>query len=116
MANDSINEIKEEKYIPPKTRKHLSPSVRKIVMEQNIDVSNNNSNEKFPFRVNIEPNVILKPEKSLDALQIAPTMEYIKKWPPERWYMAFYGMLHILSQRDFNFIEGEMDRVYKLNR
>ena len=40
LANDNINEIKKEQYIPPKTRKHLSPSVRKIVMEQNIDVSN----------------------------------------------------------------------------
>jgi|TARA_B110000438_G_scaffold302521_1_gene360438 2-oxoglutarate dehydrogenase E2 component (dihydrolipoamide succinyltransferase) len=34
--------IKEEerKYIPPKTKKHLSPSVRKIVEEKNIDISN----------------------------------------------------------------------------
>ena len=76
---------------------------------------NYNSDEKFPFRVNIEPNVVLNVEKSLDALQIAPTMEYIKKWPPEWWYMAFYGMLHILSQRDFNFIESEMNRIYRLN-
>ncbi|MDP7232314.1 MAG: EVE domain-containing protein [SAR202 cluster bacterium] len=77
---------------------------------------NNNSDEKFPFRVNIEPNVVLKPEKFLDALQIAPTMEYIKKWPPESWYMAFYGMLHILSQRDFHFIENEMNRINRLNK
>ena len=40
LAKESIDEIKEEKYIPPKTRKHLSPSVRKIVQENNIDVSN----------------------------------------------------------------------------
>ena len=39
LANESIDEIKEEKYIPPKTRKHLSPSVRKIVEENNIDIS-----------------------------------------------------------------------------
>jgi 2-oxoglutarate dehydrogenase E2 component (dihydrolipoamide succinyltransferase) len=29
----------ERKYIPPKTKKHLSPSVRKIVEEKNIDIS-----------------------------------------------------------------------------
>ena len=40
LAEDDISEIKEEKYIPPKTRKHLSPSVRKIVEENNIDVTN----------------------------------------------------------------------------
>ena len=39
LANESIDEIKEEQYIPPKTRKHLSPSVRKIVQENNIDIS-----------------------------------------------------------------------------
>ena len=33
LAEDDISETKEEKYIPPKTRQHLSPSVRKIVEE-----------------------------------------------------------------------------------
>ena len=39
LADASSNEIKEEKYIPPKTKQHLSPSVRKIVEEKNIDIS-----------------------------------------------------------------------------
>ena len=39
LADESLNEIKKEKYIPPKTKKHLSPSVRKIVEEKNIDIS-----------------------------------------------------------------------------
>ena len=39
LADKDTNEIKEEKYIPPKTRQHLSPSVRKIVEEKNIDIS-----------------------------------------------------------------------------
>ena len=40
LANENLSEPKEEKYIPPKTKQHLSPSVRKIVEEQNIDISN----------------------------------------------------------------------------
>jgi len=40
LAEENITSIKEEKYIPPKTKKHLSPSVRKIVEEKNIDISN----------------------------------------------------------------------------
>jgi len=40
LAEEHINEVKEEKYIPPKTRQHLSPSVRKIVEENDIDISN----------------------------------------------------------------------------
>jgi len=39
LAEESSNEIRKEKYIPPKTRQHLSPSVRKIVEEKNIDIS-----------------------------------------------------------------------------
>ena len=39
LAEESTSEIKEEKYIPPKTKQHLSPSVRKIVEEKNIDIS-----------------------------------------------------------------------------
>jgi len=39
LAEEDSHEIKEEKYIPPKTRQHLSPSVRKIVEETNIDIS-----------------------------------------------------------------------------
>ena len=35
---EETEEIKE-KYIPPKKKKHLSPSVRKIVQESNIDIS-----------------------------------------------------------------------------
>ena len=40
LAEQNTSETKEEKYIPPKTRKNLSPAVRKIVEENNIDLSN----------------------------------------------------------------------------
>jgi len=39
QTDESVNEDREKKYIPPKTRGHLSPSVRKAVKEQNIDIS-----------------------------------------------------------------------------
>ena len=39
LADEDGNETKEEKYIPPKTKQHLSPSVRKIVEEEKIDIS-----------------------------------------------------------------------------
>ena len=40
LAEDNINEIRKEEYIPPKTKKNLSPAVRKMVEENNIDLSN----------------------------------------------------------------------------
>ncbi len=39
-ATDSVSKVVEKKYIPPKTKKHLSPAVRKIVEEKKIDLSN----------------------------------------------------------------------------
>jgi 2-oxoglutarate dehydrogenase E2 component (dihydrolipoamide succinyltransferase) len=40
LADSNANESNEEKYVPPKTKKNLSPAVRKIVKENDIDVSN----------------------------------------------------------------------------
>ena len=39
LAEEEDKKTKEEKYIPPKTKKHLSPSVRKIIKENDIDLS-----------------------------------------------------------------------------
>ena len=39
LVDEGPKEIEEEKYIPPKTRQHLSPSVRKIVEEKKIDIT-----------------------------------------------------------------------------
>ena len=39
LAQNDINEPEEKKYIPPKTKQHLSPAVRKIVEENEIDIS-----------------------------------------------------------------------------
>lgn len=69
--------------------------------------------EDFPHRVEIAADVVLDEENFLDAFQIGPTLEYVKKWPPEQWPMAFFGMLHIIPQRDFNYLEEEMKRVHK---
>jgi len=40
LVEENKEIIEEEKYIPPKTKKNLSPSVRKIAEENNIDLSN----------------------------------------------------------------------------
>ena len=39
LAEETTSEIEEKKYVPPKAKQHLPPSVRKIVAEENIDVS-----------------------------------------------------------------------------
>ena len=39
LIESEIEEKKEQKYIPPKTKQHLSPAVRKIAEENNLNLS-----------------------------------------------------------------------------
>ncbi len=67
--------------------------------------------ETFPHRVKLSPNIVLEEEEYIEAGQIGPSLEYVKKWAPEHWDLAFFGMLHIIPQRDFNLLESEMKRT-----
>ena len=40
LAEEDVEKVKKEKYVPPRTKQNLSPAVRKIVEENKIDVSN----------------------------------------------------------------------------
>lgn len=71
--------------------------------------------ETFPHRVEIDADVVLEQPDYVDGYQIGPTLEYVKKWSPDRWPLAFFGMLHIIPQRDFNFVEGELRRASGLS-
>jgi len=46
LAEEKTSDTKEEKYVPPKTKENLSPAVRKIVKEKNIDTSDIEGTEK----------------------------------------------------------------------
>ena len=64
----------------------------------------------YPYRVQIAPDIVLDAEDYIDALILAPRLEYVKRWAPEDWPLAFFDRLHLLPQRDFRLIEGEMKR------
>ena len=51
---------------------------------------------------------MLENHQFIDAGLIAYRLEYVRKWAPEDWYMAFQGNLHLLSKSDFFLLEGEM--------
>ena len=65
----------------------------------------------WPYRVKIKPEVVLEESQYIDANLLAPRLDYIKRWPPENWYMAFQGNLHLLPKSDFLLIEEEMKRL-----
>lgn len=68
------------------------------------------------FKVNVRPDLVLRAEDYLDALQIGPRLEYVRKWIPEKWYLAFQGFLHLIPKSDFLLLEGEMHKVLALRR
>ncbi len=64
--------------------------------------------EDYPFRVSVKPEIILATDQYLDVKEIAPRMQYPKKWPPEHWRLAFQGNLHQIPQEDYDLILSEM--------
>jgi hypothetical protein len=42
---------------------------------------------------------------------LAPRLEYVRRWVPEDWPLAFFDKLHLIPQKDFRLIEGEMQRL-----
>ena len=67
--------------------------------------------EDFRYRVKIEPRLVLEDEEAVNALLLAPRLEYLKRWSPELWPLAFMDSVHLLPQRDFRLIEAEMKRI-----
>jgi hypothetical protein len=64
--------------------------------------------DNLAWRVKIKPDVVLDDNHLVDARLIAPRMQYVKKWAPEQWPLAFQGLLHLIPKQDFALIEDEM--------
>ena len=67
--------------------------------------------DAHPYHVKLAPDIVLDERDYIDALILAPRLEYVKRWAPEDWPLAFFDSLHLLPQRDFRLIEGEMKRT-----
>ena len=65
----------------------------------------------WPYRVKIKPDIVLDEALHMDANLLAPRLDYVRRWPPENWYMAFQGNLHLLPKNDFLLIEEEMKKL-----
>ena len=78
--------------------------------------SNGSRTEVFPYRVETSPTIVLDEVDYINALTLAPRLEYVKRWPPELWPLAFFDTLHLIPQRDFRLIEGEMLRAQRQRR
>ena len=76
----------------------------------------NGSMRRRRYSVELSPDIVLKEKDFIDALVLGPRLEYVKRWAPEDWPLAFFDVLHLLPQRDFRLIEGEMRRLLPRRR
>jgi predicted RNA-binding protein len=61
--------------------------------------------EDYPWRVHIRPDMVLDDADWVPAKEIAYRLDYVRKWPPEHWTLAFQGHIHMLNRNDFAIIE-----------
>ena len=62
----------------------------------------------YPFRVYIEPDLILPKGTYLPAREIALGMQYVQKWPAENWTLAFQGNVHKIGQQDYELVRSAL--------
>lgn len=79
--------------------------------EEETKVWENEGTTGWPYRIDIKPDVVLEETQYIDAGLLAHRLDYIRRWPPENWYMAFQGNLHLLPKNDFALIEDEMKKL-----
>ena len=66
--------------------------------------------EDYPWRLHIRPDVVLDEADWVPAKELAYRLDYVRKWPPEHWTLAFQGHIHALPRTDFGIIEDEISR------
>lgn len=67
---------------------------------------------EWAFRVRTQPDIVLDEAELIDARQLAPRLDYVRRWTPEDWYIAFaQSNLHLLPKRDFVLVEEEMRKI-----
>ena len=67
--------------------------------------------EDYPWRVQLRPDRVLEEQDWVPAKELAYRLEYVRKWPPEHWTLAFQGHIHQIPQKDFKLIDDELRRI-----
>lgn len=64
--------------------------------------------EDYPWRVKL-CDVICPPAAArVPARELKDRLEFVRKWPPEHWRLAFQGHVHALGDRDARLIAGAL--------
>ena len=72
--------------------------------------------EDYPWRVHIRPDIVLDEMDWVPAKDLAYRLDYVRKWPPEHWTLAFQGHIHALPRTDFGIVEDEIARSHRQHK
>ena len=98
-------------YVSGRRRFTATATVTASYQEDETEVWKKEGNAGWPYRIGIKPDVVLDDYQYIDAGLLAHRLDYIRRWPPENWYLAFQGNLHLLPKDDFFLIEAEMKKL-----
>ena len=66
------------------------------------------ADEDYPFRVRIEPDIVVPDADAVDAEPIARQMVYVARYPATSWTLAFQGNVHAVGEADFQLIQDAL--------
>ena len=84
--------------------------ISKSYVDEELIWGDESTSREYKHRVKLKPDHILNREEFIDGLLIGPSLEYVKRWSPEYWPLAFWEKLHLLPQKDFRLLENEIIR------
>lgn len=68
--------------------------------------------EDYPWRVEIAPEVtVTEPEAWVPAEELYDDLEFVKKWPPENWKLAFQGNIREWPERDYEVVRAALEEA-----
>lgn len=60
--------------------------------------------EVYPFRFQIQPDLILEKPDYLSVIAIHDQLQYLKKWPEAHWRLGFQGNVHHWPEEDYQLV------------
>ena len=64
--------------------------------------------DDYPWRFPAEPELVLPEASFVPAVELAPRLEHVRRWPAEHWRLAFQGQLRPVSDADAALLEERL--------
>ena len=67
--------------------------------------------DAYPWRLPTEPELVLPEAERVPAEELKDELEWVAKWPPEHWHLAFQGQVRGVSEHDAQLLMARMGAV-----